>query len=43
MALEEFEKEQIREREKGYMRMRRILDDGRGLSWKAMGVFSMFG
>ena len=42
MALEEFEKEQISEREKGYIRMRSIMDYGMGLLWTAMGVFIIF-
>ena len=42
MALEEFEKEQISDREKGYIRMRSIMDYGMGLLWTAMGVFIIF-
>ena len=42
MALEEFEKEQITDREKGYIRMRSIMDFGMGLLWTAMGVFIIF-
>ena len=42
MALEEFEKEQPSERDKGYMRMRSIMDFGMGLLWMAMGVFMFF-
>lgn len=42
MALEEFEKEQLNEREKGYVRMRSIMDIGMGLMWAAMGVFLLF-
>ena len=38
MALEEFEKEQQTDREKGYIRMRSIMDYGMGLLWMAMGV-----
>ncbi|MBX2920333.1 MAG: hypothetical protein KF741_13935 [Ferruginibacter sp.] len=42
MALEEFEKEQLSDREKGYIRMRSIMDYGMGLLWTAMGVFIIF-
>ena len=42
MALEEFEKEQVTDREKGYIRMRSIMDYGMGLLWTAMGVFIIF-
>ncbi len=42
MALEEFEKEEMNERDKGYLRMRSIMDYGMGLLWMAMGVFMIF-
>lgn len=42
MALEEFEKEQLSEREKGYLRMRSIMDFGMGLLWMGMGIFILF-
>lgn len=42
MALEEFEKEQLNDREKGYVRMRSIMDFGMGILWTAMGVFIIF-
>lgn len=42
MALEEFEKEELTSREKGYMRMRSIMDYGMGLLWFGMGVFMIF-
>ena len=42
MALEEFEKEQLNEREKGYLRMRSMMDYGMGILWMAMGIFLMF-
>ena len=42
MALEEFEKEELTEREKGYIRMRSIMDYGMGVLWTAMGVFLFF-
>lgn len=42
MALEEFEKEQLSDREKGYIRMRSIMDYGMGVLWTAMGVFIIF-
>ncbi len=42
MALEEFEKEQVSDREKGYIRMRSIMDFGMGLLWMGMGIFIIF-
>jgi len=42
MALEEFEKEQLNDREKGYIRMRSIMDFGMGLLWMGMGIFIIF-
>lgn len=42
MALEEFEKEDLNERDKSYIRMRSIMDFGMGLLWMAMGVFMIF-
>jgi hypothetical protein len=42
MALEEFEKEELNDRDKGYLRMRSIMDYGMGLLWMAMGVFMIF-
>lgn len=42
MALEEFEKEELSEREKGYLRMRSIMDFGMGILWTGMGVFIIF-
>ncbi|MFZ1783962.1 MAG: hypothetical protein WAU23_02075 [Ferruginibacter sp.] len=42
MALEEFEKEELNDREKGYVRMRSIMDYGMGLLWIGMGVFIIF-
>lgn len=42
MALEEFEKEELNDREKGYLRMRSIMDYGMGILWTAMGVFMIF-
>lgn len=42
MALEEFEKEELTSREKGYLRMRSIMDYGMGLLWLGMGVFMIF-
>ena len=41
-SLEEFEKEQMNDRDKGYIRMRSIMDFGMGLLWTAMGVFLIF-
>ena len=42
MALEEFDKEQMSEKDKGYVRMRSIMDYGMGTLWSAMGVFLIF-
>lgn len=42
MALEEFEKEELNERDKGYLRMRSMMDYGMGVLWMAMGVFMIF-
>ncbi len=42
MALEEFEKEQLSDRDKGYIRMRSIMDYGMGILWMGMGVFIIF-
>ncbi|HMC99222.1 MAG TPA: hypothetical protein VKH37_03685 [Ferruginibacter sp.] len=42
MALEEFEKEQISDRDKGYIRMRSIMDLGMGTLWMALGLFLIF-
>ena len=42
MALEEFEKEELNDRDKSYLRMRSIMDYGMGLLWMAMGVFMIF-
>jgi hypothetical protein len=42
MALEEFEKDQLNEREKGYVRMRSMMDYGMGILWTAMGIFLLF-
>ncbi len=42
MALEEFEKEELNDREKGYIRMRSIMDYGMGILWMGMGIFISF-
>ena len=42
MSLEEFEKEQLSEKNKGYVRMKSIMDFGMGLLWLAMGIFLVF-
>ncbi len=42
MALEEFEKEELNDRDKGYLRMRSIMDYGMGLLWMGMGLFMIF-
>jgi len=42
MALEEFEKEQLNERDKGYIRMRSLMDYGMGVLWTGTGIFFIF-
>ncbi len=42
MALEEFEKEELSEREKGYIRMNRILNYGMGVFIVAVGFVFLF-
>lgn len=42
MALEEFEKEQMSERDKGFIRMRSMMDFGMGILWTSMGFFFIF-
>ncbi|MEI2750787.1 MAG: hypothetical protein V9E88_18775 [Ferruginibacter sp.] len=42
MALEEFEKETPSERDRGYIRMRSLMDYGMGVLWTAMGIFLLF-
>ncbi|RZK64975.1 MAG: hypothetical protein EOO92_26875 [Pedobacter sp.] len=42
MALEEFERDVQRDKDKGYIRMKSIMDYGMGLAWTAMGVFLVF-
>lgn len=42
MALEEFEKEQLSEREKGFIRMRSITNYGMGAFMIIVGFFFMF-
>ena len=42
MALEEFEKDPISERDKGYLRMRSMMDYGMGVLWASMGIFFIF-
>ncbi len=42
MALEEFEKDPISERDKGFIRMRSLMDYGMGVMWAAMGIFLIF-
>jgi hypothetical protein len=42
MALEEFEKEEMSEKNKGFARMKSIMDYGMGLLWMAMGIFLVF-
>jgi hypothetical protein len=42
MALEEFEKEQLSERDKGFIRMRSITNYGMGVFMMLVGCFFMF-
>ena len=42
MSLEEFDKEQLSAKDKGYIRMRSIMDFGMGSLWTAMGIFLVF-
>lgn len=42
MALEEFEKDDRNLRDKGYLRMRSMMDYGMGLLWTGMGIFLLF-
>ena len=42
MALEEFEKEEMSEKNKGFARMKSIMDYGMGLLWMGMGIFLVF-
>ncbi len=42
MSLEEFEKDRLTTKQKGFMRMRSIMDFGMGLLWTAMGIFLIF-
>jgi hypothetical protein len=42
MALEEFEKDELVEKNKGYARMKSIMDYGMGLLWMAMVIFLLF-
>ncbi len=42
MALEEFEKKQLSDREKNFIRMRSIMDYGMGILWLSMGFFMIF-
>lgn len=42
MALEEFEKEEMSVKNKGFARMKSIMDVGMGLLWMGMGIFLVF-
>lgn len=42
MALEEFDKEEQNNRNKGYILMKSIMDYGMGVLWVGMGIFLMF-
>lgn len=42
MALEEFEREELSEKDKRYIKTRSIMDTGMGILWIGMGVFFLF-
>ena len=42
MALEEFERDEISEKDKRYIRMRSMMDIGMGVLWLGMGIFFLF-
>ena len=42
MSLEEFDEPEMNTRQKGYVRMRSIMDMGMGLLWLSMGLFLVF-
>ncbi len=42
MALQEFENKPLSERDKGFIRMRSLMDYGMGVLWVAMGIFLVF-
>lgn len=42
MSINNSEKQQLSERDKGFLRMRSIMDYGMGVLWIAMGVFLIF-
>ena len=42
MSLEEFDRKPLSERDKGFIRMRSIMDYGMGVLWFGMGVFMIF-
>ncbi|MDB5202617.1 MAG: hypothetical protein JWQ27_2026 [Ferruginibacter sp.] len=42
MALEEFERDPISERDRGFIRMRSMMDYGMGILWAGMGIFMLF-
>lgn len=42
MAEKDYKKEPLSEREKGFLRMRAIMDFGMGLLWTGMGIFLIF-
>ena len=42
MAVPEYNKEELSEKDKRYIKMRSIMDIGMGLLWLAMGVFLIF-
>lgn len=42
MSLEEFEKKELSEKDRGFIRMRSIMDFGMGTLWLGMGLFLIF-
>jgi len=42
MSIEDIEKQKLSERDKGFIRMRSIMDYGMGILWISMGVFLIF-
>ena len=42
MSLQEFEPPEMNERQKGYVRMRSMMDLGMGALWLGMGIFLTF-
>jgi hypothetical protein len=42
MAIHEFDREPLSQRDKGFIRMRSIMDYGMGVLWTGMGIFFIF-